>query len=237
MTIYDLHRRRDAILSPQFDGRGGGQAAAPPIGVLALQGDFREHRVVLESLGAPTAEVRRPDHLEGLGGLVIPGGESTTIGKLMRHYELIGPIRDLGRRGLPIYGTCAGLIVLASGIVEGDEPHLALMDIVARRNAFGRQVQSFEADLDVSLLGLPPLRAVFIRAPWIESSGPAVEILATWQGRAVAARQGNLLATAFHPELTGDTRMHDAFLTMVRAAANPTRASGAADAAREEVVS
>ena len=237
MTIYDLQRRRDAILSPDFDGRGRGRAAAPPVGVLALQGDFREHRVVLESLGAPSVEVRRPEQLTGLSGLVIPGGESTTIGKLMRHYGLIEPIRELGRDGLPIYGTCAGLIVLASGIAEGDEPHLALMDIVARRNAFGRQVQSFEADLDVSLLGPPPLRAVFIRAPWIESSGPGVEILASWQGHAVAARQGRLLATAFHPELTGDTRMHDAFLTMVRAAATSTRATGGAGAPREEVVS
>ena len=237
MTIYSLQQRRDAILSPEFDARGRGDAAAPRIGVLALQGDFREHRLVLEGLGASTHEVRRAAQLNGIDGLVIPGGESTTIGKLMRHYGLVEPIRELGRVGLPIYGTCAGLITLASGIVEGDEPHLALMDIVARRNAFGRQVQSFEADLEVSLLGPPPLRAVFIRAPWIESSGPDVEVLATWEGHAVAARQGDLLVTAFHPELTGDTRMHDAFLTMVRAAAEPTRVTGGPGVPREEVVS
>jgi 5'-phosphate synthase pdxT subunit len=139
---------------------------------------------------------------------------------------------------MPVFGTCAGLITLASEIVEGDQPLLGLIDIVARRNAFGRQVRSFEADLEVASLGPPPLRGVFIRAPWIERSGPGVEILASHLGHAVAAREGRVLVTAFHPELTGDTRMHDAFLTMVRAATSTTGATGArAVAPTEEVVS
>ena len=238
MTIYDLHRRRDAILSPEFDGRGRGSAAAPPVGVLALQGDFREHRAVLESLGAPTVEVRRPEQLTGLGGLVIPGGESTTIGKLMRHFELVAPIKARAAAGMPVLGTCAGLITLATRIAEGDQPVLGLIDIEARRNAFGRQVHSFEADVDMPVVGPPPVRAVFIRAPWIERAGSGVEILASYQGHAVAAREGRVLVTAFHPELTGDTRVHDAFLAMVRAASSETGAAGAsAGTPAEEVVS
>jgi len=214
---YAPHHRRDAILSPEFDARGRGEAAAPRIGVLALQGDFREHRAVLERLGAVSIEIRHARHLETVDGLVIPGGESTTIGKLMRRHGLVEPISTRTAAGMPVYGTCAGLIMLAREIVEGDQPLLGLMDIVARRNAFGRQVASFETDLDVPILGPAPLRAVFIRAPWIERHGPAVEVLATYGGHAVAARQANLLVTAFHPELTGDTRMHDAFLSTVRA--------------------
>ncbi len=156
----------------------------------------------------------------------------------MRHYGLVEPIRARVAAGMPVYGTCAGLITLAREIVEGDQPLLGLIDIVARRNAFGRQVHSFEADLEVTLLGPPPLRAVFIRAPWIERSGPGVEVLATHAGHAVAARQGKLLVTAFHPELTGDTRVHGVFLSMVRAAESVTAAFGSgAGAPHEEVVS
>ena len=193
---------------------------------------------MLEGLGAPTAEVRLPADLDEVDALVIPGGESTTIGKLMGHFGLIAPIKARAAGGMPLYGTCAGLITLAREIAEGDQPVLGLIDIVARRNAFGRQVHSFEADLDVPLFGAPPLRAVFIRAPWIERAGPGVEILATHQGHAVAAREGRVLVTAFHPELTGDTRMHDAFLSMVRAARDEAEATGVrAEAPAEEVVS
>jgi 5'-phosphate synthase pdxT subunit len=184
----------------------------PIIGVLALQGAFREHRRALEKLGAGAVEVRRRRELQGLDGLIIPGGESTTIGKLMVSYHLLEPVRDLGAGGLPIFGTCAGLVMLASSVVEGDQPLLGLMDIKARRNAFGRQVKSFEADLDIPELGEEPFHGVFIRAPWIESAGEAVEVLAAHEGHPVAARQGNLLVTAFHPELTDDLRLHRLFL-------------------------
>ena len=238
MTSYVLAHRRDAILSPEFPATVRASGSTPCVGVLALQGDFREHRAMLEALGAATTEIRQAAELDAVDALVIPGGESTTIGKLMRHYELVEPIRARVAAGMPVFGTCAGLITLASEIVEGDQPLLGLIDIVARRNAFGRQVRSFEADLEVASLGPPPLRAVFIRAPWIERSGPGVEILASHLGHAVAAREGRVLVTAFHPELTGDTRMHDAFLTMVRAAASTTGATGArAGAPTEEVVS
>ncbi|MGZ4200328.1 MAG: pyridoxal 5'-phosphate synthase glutaminase subunit PdxT, partial [Thermoleophilia bacterium] len=168
---------------------------------------------MLERLGAASVEVRLRHELDFVDALVIPGGESTTIGKLMGHYGLIEPIKTRAAAGMPVFGTCAGLITLAREIVEGDQPVLGLIDIVARRNAFGRQVHSFEADLELASLGPPPLRAVFIRAPWIEHAGPGVEILASLQGHAVAARQGRVLVTAFHPELTGDTRMHEAFLS------------------------
>ena len=237
-TSSAARSRRDAILSPEFPAGARGSGAAPRIGVLALQGDFREHRAMFERLGAATSEIRRPAELEAVDALVIPGGESTTIGKLMGHYGLIAPIKARAAGGLPVFGTCAGLITLAREIVEGDQPLLGLIDIVARRNAFGRQVHSSEADLDIALLGPPPLRAVFIRAPWIESAGPGVEVLATHQGHAVAAREDRVLVTAFHPELTGDTRMHDAFLSMVRAASSATAATGArAGAPTGEVVS
>jgi 5'-phosphate synthase pdxT subunit len=232
------HHRRDAILSPEFREGGRGAGATSRIGVLALQGDFREHRAMLEGLGAVTTEVRRSGELDTVDALVIPGGESTTIGKLMGHFGLIAPIKARAHGGMPLFGTCAGLITLAREIAEGDQPVLGLIDIVARRNAFGRQVHSFEADLEVASLGPPPLRAVFIRAPWIESAGAGVEILARHQGHAVAAREGRVLVTAFHPELTGDTRMHDAFLTLVRVACSKAGAGGVRAAApAEEVVS
>ncbi|RJQ45313.1 MAG: pyridoxal 5'-phosphate synthase glutaminase subunit PdxT [Gaiellales bacterium] len=189
---------------------------APTIGVLSLQGAFREHIQALERLGAVAVDVRRRRQLEGLDGLVIPGGESTTIGKLMVSYHMLDEVRRLGEEGLPIFGTCAGLVMLAQEVCEGDQPLLGLMDICARRNAFGRQVKSFETGLDIPAIGAEPLHGVFIRAPWIESAGSGVEVLASHEGHGVAARQGNLLVTAFHPELTDDLRLHELFLGMVR---------------------
>jgi 5'-phosphate synthase pdxT subunit len=175
------------------------------IGVLAVQGNFREHAAMLRRLGAEPVEVRLPDQLEGLDGLIIPGGESTAIGRLMKLYDLDEAVRDFGG---PIFGTCAGMIVL-------DRGHLGLGDYSTRRNAFGRQVRSFEADLDIGG-GDEPLRAVFIRAPWLEDAGLDVEVLAEVDGHAVLAREGRLLVAAFHPELTDDTRVHERFLNIVR---------------------
>jgi 5'-phosphate synthase pdxT subunit len=175
------------------------------IGVLAVQGNFREHAAVLRRLGAEPVEIRLPDELEGLDGLIIPGGESTTIGRLMRLYGLDDAVRDFGG---PIFGTCAGMIVL-------DRDHLGLGDYGTRRNAFGRQVKSFEADLDIGD-GDEPVRAVFIRAPWLEDAGPDVEVLAEVDGHPVLAREGRLLVAAFHPELTDETRVHERFLNLVR---------------------
>jgi 5'-phosphate synthase pdxT subunit len=172
------------------------------VGVLALQGGFAAHARMLRELGAGVREVRVPADLEGLDGLVIPGGESTTMTLGIEREALVEPLRSFGK---PIFGTCAGLIML-------DRDHLGLMDIEARRNAFGRQVRSFEADLEIAGVAGPPLRAVFIRAPWIAAHGDGVEILAEVDGHAVAARQGSLLAVAFHPELGGDTRLHERFL-------------------------
>ncbi len=190
------------------------------IGVLALQGDFREHGAMLHRLGVEAREVRLPEHLTGLTGLIIPGGESTTMGKLARAYGLIKPIRTLAQAGLPVWGTCAGMILLAQDI-GAEPPHLGLMPISVRRNAFGRQIASFEADLDVPALAQPsgavavrPFHAVFIRAPLISAVGAGVEPLARLpDGTIVAARMGNLLATSFHPELTQDTRFHAFFLS------------------------
>ena len=184
------------------------------IGVLALQGAFREHCRALERAGAEPREVRRRRELEGISGLIIPGGESTTIGKMMVSYHLLEPVRELAAAGLPVFGTCAGLVMLAREVVEGKQPLLGLMDIRVRRNAFGRQVRSFEADLALPLLGKEPLHGVFIRAPWIETAGAGVEILANHAGHAVAARQDRMLVTAFRPELTRDLRLHRFFLDM-----------------------
>lgn len=196
----------------------------PTIGVLALQGDVREHRRIIESLGAPTVAVRRPTELERVDGLIFPGGESTTIDKLLRAFELREPIRERIKRGMPVYGSCAGMILLADRIEGGtaDQQTLGGIDMTVRRNAFGRQVDSFEADLDFPAVGNgEPVRAVFIRAPWVEQMGPAVEVLAAVAsgpavGRIVAVRQGALLATSFHPELTGDVRVHRLFLETVK---------------------
>jgi len=178
------------------------------IGVLALQGGFAAHGRMLRSLGADVREVRLPADLDGLDGLVLPGGESTTMTLGIEREGFAEPLRTFGR---PVFGTCAGLILL-------DREHLAMMDIAAERNAFGRQVRSFEADLEFAGIEGPPLRAVFIRAPWIVSHGAGVEILASVDGHAVAARQGNMLAVAFHPELGADTRLHARFLASCDAA-------------------
>jgi 5'-phosphate synthase pdxT subunit len=178
------------------------------IGVLAVQGNFREHVAMLRRLGAEVVEIRKPGELEGLDGLVIPGGESTTFTRLMDLYGLDEAVRDF--RGA-VLGTCAGMIVL-------DRDHLGLVDIGVRRNAFGRQVASFETDLELPGGG-EPLRAVFIRAPWIEDVGPGVEVLAKVEGHPVLAREGRFLVAAFHPELTDDTRLHELFLESVREAA------------------
>ena len=177
------------------------------IGVLALQGNFREHAAVLRRLGAEPVEVRLPEQLDGLDGLIIPGGESTAITRLMRLYGIDDALLEFDR---PIFGTCAGMILL-------DRDHLGLADIRVQRNAFGRQVRSFEADLDIGH-GNEPVRAVFIRAPWIEDAGPDVEVLAEVDGHPVLARQGRILVAAFHPELTDDTRIHELFLAQVEEA-------------------
>jgi 5'-phosphate synthase pdxT subunit len=227
-------QRLDRILSPEPASSGDGVGAGLTIGVLALQGDFREHRLALGRLGAATREVRRPVELDGLDGLVLPGGESTTIHRLLEAYGLSDPIRDFASSGRAVFGTCAGLITAARDTVEGFPPTLGLMDIVARRNAFGRQVASFETDLPVAGLGGPPVRAVFIRAPWIESAGPGVEVLASHAGHVIAAREGRVLVTAFHPELTDDTRVHELFITMVRdGVAAAARGASPAGARRE----
>ena len=182
-------------------------------GVLALQGDFREHARVLTQVGATPVEVRTVDDLAGVGCLVIPGGESTTIGKLARAGGLVEPVRERAAAGMPILGTCAGMIVLAAR-VEGGEPLFGLVDITVRRNAYGRQVDSFEADLDVEGID-HPVRGVFIRAPWVEDVGAEVRVLARHEGHAVVLEQGNLLVASFHPELVGETALHSYLLRKV----------------------
>ena len=188
------------------------------IGVLALQGAFIEHEQALGRLGVTTGEVRLPQQLEGLDGLIIPGGESTTMGKLAVQYGLLEPIRAMAAAGRPLWGTCAGMIFMAKDIGR-DQPVLGLMDVQVKRNAFGRQVDSFETDLDVPTIATPddagPFHAVFIRAPLVESVGDDVEVLARLDnGVIVAARQGRLLATSFHPELSGDDRFHRYFVAL-----------------------
>jgi 5'-phosphate synthase pdxT subunit len=200
------------------DGRASGGFSDLTIGVLALQGAFIEHVTMLQRLGATAREVRLPSDLDGLDGLIIPGGESTAIGKLLVHYDLLEPLRALVSSGFPIYGTCAGTILLAKDIGGLDQPLLATMDLVVKRNAFGRQLQSFETDVKIAGLGEEPFRAVFIRAPAITSIGPGVDVLASLEsGAIVAARQNSLLVSCFHPELTDDDRFHRAFLEQVRA--------------------
>jgi 5'-phosphate synthase pdxT subunit len=193
--------------TPPLESNEGHAGRALRVGVLAIQGDFEAHARALARLGAGAREVRGPEELEELDALVIPGGESTTITMGLESSGLGGAVREFARSGRPVLGTCAGLIVL-------DRAHLGLMDISARRNAFGRQVRSFEADVLVKGLGDEPLRAVFIRAPWIESAGTEVEVLAELDGHAVVAREGNLLVAAFHPELTDDLRLHAFFLAL-----------------------
>ena len=192
--------------------------SALTIGVLAVQGDVREHVRVLTSLGAQAHGIRRPTELTDLDGLVIPGGESTTMDKLVRAFDLFDPLRALIAGGLPVYGSCAGMIMLADRIAEGrpDQQTLGGLDITVRRNAFGRQVDSFEEDIDFVGLDGGPVRAVFIRAPWVEDAGDGVDVLARAAGKIVAVRQGALLATSFHPEVTGDTRVHELFVEMCK---------------------
>jgi pyridoxal 5'-phosphate synthase pdxT subunit len=187
------------------------------IGVLAVQGDFEAHRRMLESLGAEVREVRAPDQLEGLDGVVIPGGESTTIAMGMVRDGLDSAVREHAEAGRPILGSCAGMIVC-------DSDHLGLADYTSRRNAFGRQLQSFEQDLPIEGLGDEPLRAVFIRAPWVERHGPEVEVLGEVHGHPVAVRDRNVLSVAFHPELTDDSRLHALFMAMATRARERTRA-------------
>jgi 5'-phosphate synthase pdxT subunit len=195
--------------------------STPTIGVFALQGDVREHLNVLASLGARAIGVRRASELEECDGLVIPGGESTTMFKLARTFDLFEPIRQRVKEGLPVFGTCAGMIMLADRIEDGtpDQETLGGLDITVRRNAFGRQVDSFEGDLDFAGLD-DPVHAIFIRAPWVEDVGPGVEVLARVEGgpaagRIVGVRQGSLMATSFHPEVGGDQRVHRLFLDLI----------------------
>ncbi|MBE0339029.1 pyridoxal 5'-phosphate synthase glutaminase subunit PdxT [Paenibacillus sp. 23TSA30-6] len=185
------------------------------IGVLSLQGAVAEHIRSVELAGAEGVAVKKTEQLNELSGLIIPGGESTTIGKLMRKYDFIDAIRQFSDQGKPIFGTCAGLIVLAKTVQGQEEAHLGLMDITVSRNAFGRQRESFETDLDIKGIE-EPVRAVFIRAPLIQSVGTGVDVLSKYDGEIVAARQGHLLASSFHPELTDDYRLHQYFVDMVR---------------------
>lgn len=200
-------------------------SSTPTIGVLALQGDVREHLDALRAGGAQAVGVRRPGELAAVDGLVLPGGESTTIDRLLRVFELREPLREAVAAGLPVYGSCAGMILMADRLLDGahDQQTLGGLDVTVRRNAFGRQVESWEEDLPVAGVtdGGPDVRAVFIRAPWVEEVGPDVQVLARVgsgpaAGRIVAVRHGDLLATSFHPEITGDVRVHRYFVAMVR---------------------
>lgn len=198
-------------------------ARTPTVGVLALQGDVREHLAAMSDAGLRAVPVRRPTELDSVDALVLPGGESTTMSKLLRIFEMLDPLRERLAGGMPAYGSCAGMILLASDVLDttDDAVHLDALDITVRRNAFGRQVDSFETDLDMAGIVGDPVRAVFIRAPWVERVGPAVEVLSSVpdgpaRGRVVAVRQGSVLATSFHPEVTGDRRVHALFATMVR---------------------
>jgi len=197
--------------------------SVPRIGVLALQGDVREHLAALEACGASGTTVRRPAELDEVDGLIIPGGESTTMSTLLSVFELLTPLRTRLRDGMPAYGSCACMILLASEVLDTrpDAQHLDGLDITVRRNAFGRQVDSFETDLQFAGIDGDPVRAVFIRAPWVERVGPGVEVLASVPdgpaaGRVVAVKEGSVMATSFHPEVTGDNRVHKRFVDLVR---------------------
>ena len=197
------------------------------IGVLALQGAFREHLQALASIGVDGVAVRLPSDLDGLSGLVLPGGESTTMRRLIDRWDLREPILELAGRGAPLFGTCAGMIVLAREIGGGEPPVLPLLDVTVDRNAFGRQLESFETDLAVPILGDRPVRAIFIRAPVIDRAGPDVDILARLDdGRIVAVRERNVIATAFHPELAGETRFHRLVATMAAEHDDPGEGAG-----------
>ena len=193
-------------------------ATALRIGVLALQGDVREHARALRDSGVEVSEVRRPTELAAIDGLVLPGGESTTMGKLATAFGLLEPLQLAVKDGLSVYGSCAGMILLAREVLDGTagQPTIGGLDVAVRRNAFGRQVDSFEAEIEMAGVDGGPVSGVFIRAPWVESAGDGVEVLGSHAGRIVAVRQGNVLATSFHPELTGDRRVHGLFCDMVR---------------------
>lgn len=193
-------------------------AKRPKVGVLALQGDFREHKLALESLGAEVALIRRAEELSQISGLVLPGGESSVIDKLSRSFGLFEPLKEQIKEGLPVYGTCAGMILLAERLVAAipGQRTFGGLSATVRRNAFGSQQESFEAEISVPVLGEKPVHAVFIRAPWVEEASPEVEILGSLpNGKAVAVRQKNVLATSFHPEVSGDLRFHELFLGML----------------------
>jgi pyridoxal 5'-phosphate synthase pdxT subunit len=213
----------------------------PSIGVLALQGDVREHLAALRAQGAEAVPVRRPEELDAVDGLVIPGGESTTIAKLAARFGLLEPLRKAVGTGLPAYGSCAGMILLADRIIgaPAGQETIGGLDVTVRRNAFGRQVDSFESDLLLAGVDGGPLHAVFIRAPWVEETGPGVEVLGRVvggpaDGRIIAVRQGNLVATSFHPELTGDRRVHALFVDLVRAHLVRRDTAGAPAGAEED---
>lgn len=214
---------------------GETKAAEPPrevapIGVLALQGDVVEHLTAFARTGASAIAVKTRAQLDVVGGLVIPGGESTTVMRLLDRFGLVDPLRDRVHAGLPLWGTCMGMIVAASDVAETPQPTLGLIDITVRRNAFGRQLASEEISLDIPVLGSAPFPAIFIRAPWIERAGPGVELLASYRGHGVFVRQANLLGTSFHPELTHDDRLHAYFGDIVREASRtvlPRRVSQA----------
>jgi 5'-phosphate synthase pdxT subunit len=188
--------------------------SAPIVGVLALQGDFREHLAVAKRIGAAGREIRLPEDLPGIDALIIPGGESTTIGKLATRFGLLEPLRETINEGLPTYGTCAGLIFASSTVTEGSQPLLGVLDVVVQRNAFGRQNESFETELEIEGLD-SPFHAVFIRAPWVEKVGSEVEVLASVDGHPVMVRQGNIIGTSFHPELTDDDRIHQMLIESI----------------------
>lgn len=189
----------------------------PVIGVLALQGDVEEHLAALRRAGAEARSVKTREQLEGLDGLVVPGGESTTVMKLLERFGMDATIVERVKRGMPLWGTCMGMIVAARDVADTGQPTLGLLDVTVRRNAFGRQIESAEVDLSIPALGTAPFPAIFIRAPWIERLGPHVELLASRDGHGVMVREGNVLGTSFHPELTGDERVHEYFLAMVDA--------------------
>jgi len=197
------------------------------IGVLAVQGDFAEHAAMLRSIGVEPVEVRLPADLDGVSGLVLPGGESTTMRRLIDRWGLREPILELADRGAPIFGTCAGMIVLSKDIADGDPPILPLLDVTVRRNAFGRQLDSFEGEVSVPVLGDQPVHGVFIRAPVVERVGPDVDVLARLDdGRIVAVRERNIVATAFHPELAGEPRFHRLIATMAAEHDDPGEGAG-----------
>ena len=197
------------------------------IGVLAVQGAFAEHMTVLGAIGVEGVEVRLPTDLDGVAALILPGGESTAQRRLIDRWGLREPILDLARSGAPLFGTCAGMILLAKDIVDGEEPVLPLLDVGVRRNAFGRQLDSFEAEISVPMLGDQPVHGIFIRAPIVERTGPGVDVLATLDdGRIVAVRERNVIATAFHPELAGETRFHRLVATIAAEHEDPGEGSG-----------